>query len=412
LSTSIVQNDFAPIWKQEVSRRVAAHRSRRGLSAPKPAASTQTRKGMGSRAALAASRVAARYAQAPSYSQMHAADAHAVQTAVQADLPGLQIVSDGLPRWEPEAEQAVAHVQTSAQDLKHTVVPAQPEVPATLEAWENTVHDSSREPDHSFRPLEPAPARAPRPVEEIAPVEEDRWERPSLAEEPWEVQAVGPVQPIHANLIEFPRELVAPRKRRPRRAEGPLAEGLERQLSIFEVDPGALPIQPELIAASPVWPSIVLEAQPQDEPELQSSPVSQLELEQAPINHRLLAAIVDGALIASAFLGSVLVAAANIEHPPAVKIVAYSAICALLLTGLFYQALFLILVKATPGMMYARVSLCTFDGQIPTRAQLRRRLGALLLSLLPVGLGIAWILFDDDRLCWHDRFSKTYLRQC
>jgi len=49
-------------------------------------------------------------------------------------------------------------------------------------------------------------------------------------------------------------------------------------------------------------------------------------------------------------------------------------------------------------------------GAIWWRAQLRRRLGALLLSLIPVGLGIVWSLFDDDRLCWHDRLSKTYLR--
>jgi hypothetical protein len=38
-------------------------------------------------------------------------------------------------------------------------------------------------------------------------------------------------------------------------------------------------------------------------------------------------------------------------------------------------------------------------------------LGALLLSVLPLGLGVAWALFDDDHLCWHDRLSKTYLRK-
>jgi hypothetical protein len=62
-------------------------------------------------------------------------------------------------------------------------------------------------------------------------------------------------------------------------------------------------------------------------------------------------------------------------------------------------------------MRFAGVSLCTFDGQIPTRAQLRGRLGALLLSLLPVGLGVVWVLLDDAHLSWHDRLSKTYLRK-
>jgi hypothetical protein len=61
-------------------------------------------------------------------------------------------------------------------------------------------------------------------------------------------------------------------------------------------------------------------------------------------------------------------------------------------------------------MRYASVSLCTFDGQIPSRDQLRSRLGALLLSVAPLGLGAAWAIFDEDRLCWHDRLSRTYLR--
>jgi hypothetical protein len=63
-------------------------------------------------------------------------------------------------------------------------------------------------------------------------------------------------------------------------------------------------------------------------------------------------------------------------------------------------------------MKYAGISLCTFDDEIPTRAQRRNRLGALLLSLLPMGLGVVWSLFDEERLCWHDRLSRTYLRKC
>jgi uncharacterized RDD family membrane protein YckC len=92
--------------------------------------------------------------------------------------------------------------------------------------------------------------------------------------------------------------------------------------------------------------------------------------------------------------------------------VALGAVVAILLAGLIYQTLFLTLAAATPGMRCARISFCTFDGQKPTRGQLCGRLGALLLSVVPVGLGVAWALFDDDRLCWHDRLSRTYLRKC
>ena len=35
----------------------------------------------------------------------------------------------------------------------------------------------------------------------------------------------------------------------------------------------------------------------------------------------------------------------------------------------------------------------------------------MLLSVLPAGLGLAWALFDENHLCWHDRLSQTYLRK-
>jgi uncharacterized RDD family membrane protein YckC len=386
----------------------------------KPPAPDQSRQRTGSRSAQAAARVAARYAQAPSYSQLLAeaeAEAQAAPPAVQVTLPGLLSASSAPQMWEPEAESATIAVQTPALESKPVMVPAQSSAPDSLEVWESEFTHHTWEPDHALRRLELISAHAPQPAEASASPAEETMEQPASADSLWSASAaepIEPIQPIHANLIEFPREIVAPRKRRPRRAEGPLAAD-ERQLNIFEVDLGYLPVQQEVADPTSAWvghqwPSIELEAQPEDELGPQPAPVSQPDLEQAPLSHRMLAAVVDGALITCAFLGSVLVAAANIDHAPAVKIVVYSAIAALLLTGLLYQVLFLILVKATPGMMWACISLCTIEGQIPTRAQLRRRLGALLLSLIPVGLGIVWSLFDDDRLCWHDRLSKTYLR--
>jgi hypothetical protein len=62
-------------------------------------------------------------------------------------------------------------------------------------------------------------------------------------------------------------------------------------------------------------------------------------------------------------------------------------------------------------MRYAHISLCTFDGRRPSLARRCGRLGALLLSLLPVGLGVVWAIFDENHLCWHDRLSKTYMRK-
>ena len=68
------QPTLTPSWKQEVNRRVAAHRSRKGCSAAEAKARLEPNPGASSRAAEAAARVAARYAKAPSYSEMLASE--------------------------------------------------------------------------------------------------------------------------------------------------------------------------------------------------------------------------------------------------------------------------------------------------------------------------------------------------
>jgi uncharacterized RDD family membrane protein YckC len=299
-------------------------------------------------------------------------------------------------------EQAATPMQPSTQASKPASAPVQPALPPSLEAWESEEYRHLREPDFALSPPEPVSVRTPRQA--LANKSSDGKD----------IESAEPVLATHANLIEFPRELIAPRKRRPRRVEGPLAaDGLGRQMSIFEVDPGVLPMHPETAAMAPAWANIPLEAQPMDEsePERPNAPVLLPTLRLAPIGLRLMATLVDVALVAGALTGSALVAVATIGHPLPAGIARFSALFGFLLVGLFYQAIFLILVDATPGMNCAGLSLYTLDGQIPTRSQRRTRLGALLLSVLPVGLGAAWSLFDDDHLCWHDRLSKTYLRK-
>jgi uncharacterized RDD family membrane protein YckC len=86
------------------------------------------------------------------------------------------------------------------------------------------------------------------------------------------------------------------------------------------------------------------------------------------------------------------------------------AAVALFAFAAIYHLLFFNFGSDTPGMRYAKIALCTFDDENPTRKGMRRRLAAVLLSASPLGLGILWALFDDDRLGWHDRISRTYQR--
>jgi len=450
LSTSVGQPNPTSSWKQEVSLRIAAHKSRRGSSTAVPETPAQTWSAASSRAAQAAARVAARYAQAPSYSQMQAAEAQAAPRPVETSLP--TAVKECVAVQPAPAELEV--VAAPPQPLEpHTVVSERPlvrkweppvalplsAVPASLEDWESECSHIHREPDLRLLPLAPRPGQtsslAPATIEKYAAptVEEpafsavssllrQKWEWPALAEEPSTSDSIEPVEPdlpIHANLIEFPRELIAARRMRPRRAEGPFAAAkTEAQLSIFEVDPGAISTHPEPVLATalaawpePVWSEIELEPQLQDDAEHDENTATLPELQLASFSRRSSAALVDGALVTGIFLSFVLATASRFGHLPLTKTVEIGVVAALLFLGLLYHALFLVLAGATPGMKCAGISLCTFDGQIPTREQLRGRLGALLLSVVPVGFGIAWALFDDGHLCWHDRLSRTYLRK-
>jgi uncharacterized RDD family membrane protein YckC len=430
LSTPATQFDPQPSWKQEVNLRLAAHKSRREPGALEVVAPAEPQPPK-SRAALAAARVAARYAQAPSYSQMLAEEARAAVRAAEA-------VSQAALKAQAVAESVLAELESAADaepalDERTTAPPLPPSTPVQttffdpfLEVERPVVapdpkHDRKPHPqglqirwspDMPVRPAEPPVSRASRAPERLSPPEES-WREPVAGY--GEPETVEPAQPINANLIEFPREIVAARKARPRIAEGPLAADAAPlgQLSIFEVDPGAISIIPEPVHAhaAPDWSRIRLDSHPAAVParaaDLAAKPAA---IHLAPFSLRLMAAVIDVALVASLFVAIGLAAAANIDSPLAQKPTELVALIALLLLAALYQGFFFTLAAATPGMRYAGISLCTFDDERPTRAQLRRRLVALFLSLLPVGLGVLWAIFDEDHLSWHDRISRTYQR--
>ncbi len=61
----------------------------------------------------------------------------------------------------------------------------------------------------------------------------------------------------------------------------------------------------------------------------------------------------------------------------------------------------------TLGMQAWRLQLRTCDGQAIGWYRVLRRCSAGLLSWLPLGLGYLWVVFDRDKLTWHDRLSGT-----
>jgi hypothetical protein len=267
--------------------------------------------------------------------------------------------------------------------------------------------------------------------------------------DPFEEALVAPAQALPARVLEFPRELIAARKARPRVAEGPLretgAEPEKAQLRIFEVEAETISREP-MAAPGGVdegelrgWSTIRLDAAPRMmETEMATTSTTakparsasaraaggdapfssragrsaqrRTSLHVAPMGDRLLAALVDAALVVCAFAMFAAVFVACTAHPPSGRPAVIAAAAALVGFLALYQWLFFTFAESTPGMRVAKIALCTFGDENPGRKTLQHRVGALFLAALPLGLGFLWALLDDDGLGWHDRMTRTYQR--
>jgi uncharacterized RDD family membrane protein YckC len=439
---------LAPEWKQEVNKRLAAHKSRRSNSATELEAYRleqlmQAKRGATSLAAGAAARVAARYAQAPSYSDLLAGEARAAvraaeaasraaldaQAAAESLLAGLESQSAEDDTWEFESYHSGSLELASNKDWEFIAEPSLP--PAThsnpsLEKQSSAIRWVPAE-----LPPRAVPSARRSVVDESGQIDVfvQEWRQRSELKQhaqdapaPEAIQFIEPAQPLPPNLIEFPRELVAARKVRPRVASGfHAAVDDSMQLSIFEVDPGSISFEPAVAGAEvaapawaePGWSTIELDAQPfqETEPELAMAEGATA-LYPASLSRRIMAMVVDCSLVTAAFLAVAMLVASRSSVLPGMKVAEFCAVFGLLAVSVAYQMLFFTLGESTPGMIWARLSLCTFDDEKPSREQRRSRLLALLVSLLPMGLGMAWAIFDEERLSWHDRLSRTYLRRC
>lgn len=65
----------------------------------------------------------------------------------------------------------------------------------------------------------------------------------------------------------------------------------------------------------------------------------------------------------------------------------------------------------TLGMRPWRLQVVGADGQAASTQALWRRYAMGSVSLLALGLGFVWALFDRERLTWHDRISNTRMQR-
>jgi uncharacterized RDD family membrane protein YckC len=456
---------------------VAAHRKRKGSAANDAASQTHANDGGNARLSAAAARVAARYAVAPSYSDLFDGFDGAERGK---DIRATTVELEPAAKQIPLLDLGTASSASSSLETPQASAPVEQARAAMVEAA--PVSRQNWEPDWSFgddlvlperHPLSEALKRESHraggavdaPAAEIAPaaelrisdtvptimtgIEKERqasWSRVaansyaragSYSEAP--DSFVVDAQAIPGNLIEFPMELVASRKVRPRRAEGlygAVIEG-EPQLSIFEVDPASVSTHVDAVEqhteagtwSRPEWADMKLEAPKPQEPAavpvvraaehgvpaaergVDAQPAKAVELQAAPMNLRILAAVVDFGMVSIGFLMVALLVAVKAAVLPTLREAEIDGGLVFAAIAFAYLAISYTLARATPGMKYALISLRTFDGQTPTREQRCRRLGGLVLSMLPVGLGAVWAIFDEEHLSWHDRLSGTYLRR-
>lgn len=460
--------------RQQIAERLAAHRSRRPqtVESEQPGSEGKSR-GRNSKIAAA---VAERYAHSKSYRDFLAEEAErtvreAAEAARQAEAAAeiaarnAEAVAQAQFNLLAELDQYAGEIPSGApsprpsrqeeprpvpqEDLTAELnfdVPTMPTPPVFTVRLANDLHLPAND---AVKPVYRA-HRAEAEGREDDTVLADPSEFLSLDEELAFRQdpTFEPIEPpveIPGNLIEFPRQLVAPRKARPRLAEGPLREEIESspvsQLRIFEVEAEQISQEPTAESSAPEWTSILLGAQPRSlsteslnteiafyapvtEPyaaqHLQYSEETQhlytTPLAIAPLSLRLMSAMVDGCMIlaASGVFAAVAVLTATKFSPVPLHMplanAAISSVGVIVLLGFFYQMLFFTFSSATPGMRYARIGLCTFSNENPSRAAMRRRILSLALSFASLGLGVLWALLDEERLGWHDRISRMYQR--
>ncbi len=204
----------------------------------------------------------------------------------------------------------------------------------------------------------------------------------------------SPISVPTAKIIEFPRSWSPP----VRPAEE-LAEPVITSPRILEV--------PEFVPPPPALGGITIEsAKPV---EVERRPGIDFPLQSASLERRILAAAMDGVLVAAAgFAFGSIFWKITAFRPPRLQLIEMAGGLGALFWSA-YQYLLIVYSGTTPGLRLASLQLSRFDGKTANRRLRRWRVLASFLSALSLGMGYTWVFLDEDALCWHDRITHTYL---
>jgi RDD family len=201
----------------------------------------------------------------------------------------------------------------------------------------------------------------------------------------------------NSNLIEFPRLPFMP----PPPDE--LAEPVMDKPRILDVPEE---IVQEMAEERTPLADIALESQAEEPPR---QPDFDVPLQVAALPLRFVAAMVDAVLVLIA--AGIFIMIVQLISPglPRNRMTLATAVFAPSILWAIYQYVFLVYGAATPGMRVTHLEVRGFTADRASCGRRRLRALAMLLSCMPLGLGIAWAFADEDMLCWHDRITRTYL---
>jgi len=134
------------------------------------------------------------------------------------------------------------------------------------------------------------------------------------------------------------------------------------------------------------------------------------ETDQAGLATRLVAAAIDVGLLFAAYslASGVLASVISFAFGRQLSLAAVIVLTALgfLVTGAIFSG-FWALVGQTPGMRFLSIRLTHHGTRDITLGVASRRFFAVILSIIPLGLGFLAVLRDPSRRAWHDRLTGT-----
>jgi hypothetical protein len=192
------------------------------------------------------------------------------------------------------------------------------------------------------------------------------------------------------NVIEFPRYVAVP-------FPDELAEPVVVPPRILEA--------PEMPAPQPALGGIILE------PREVAAPPAERRAPVASFARRISAAVVDTILVAAGTVMFGWIAMRMTPVVPPLLQLATSGVAAFAVLWIGYQYVLLVYSGMTPGLFLAGLELRNSDGSPTTRRLRQWRVLSSALSLATFGLGYAWAWLDEDRLCWHDRITRSCMQR-